>query len=95
MLCMHALCCILQGVLNSVRALWPGRVASVSLCNRILLHDPGWLLHLLLLSPLFAADYWPSTRDVPNNKFRDKSLSYMVGGGGHEWGDQVVGGMGG
>jgi len=32
---------------------------------------------------------------VPNNKFRDKSLAYMVGGGGHAWGDDVVGGMGG
>eukprot|EP00802_Teleaulax_amphioxeia_P013911 Tamp_13966.p1 GENE.Tamp_13966~~Tamp_13966.p1 ORF type:complete len:389 (-),score=70.77 Tamp_13966:504-1499(-) len=40
-------------------------------------------------------DYWPHTRDVPNNKFRDKSLAYMVGGGGHAWGDDVVGGMGG
>ena len=28
---MHVLCCILQGVLNSVRARWPGRVAFVSI----------------------------------------------------------------
>jgi len=41
------------------------------------------------------SDYWPHTRDIANNKMRDKSLSYLIGGGGHAWGDDTVGGMGG
>jgi hypothetical protein len=74
----------------------PGALLSYLFATVFFSMTRVWLLLLLLLlSPIFAADYWPNTRDLPNNKFRDKSLAYIVGGGGHEWGDQVVGGMGG